>query len=136
MTRPGTGQGRGTPGLFQLGVEGGEFVRYFGVARRLNPFLGKILGKPDAPITPLEARIFLDREHDQFLAAVRGGDGDRLTASPVRQGSKSLLYLGFRHADHFHTSSVISQGQYDKLPLGATREPICEVVRRKYERQH
>jgi hypothetical protein len=53
MTRPGTGAGSGTRELFQLGVEGGEFVRHLGVAHGFDP----LLGKPDASIAPFEACI-------------------------------------------------------------------------------
>ena len=73
MTRPGTGAGSGTRELFQLGVEGGEFVRHLGVAHGFDPLLGKLLGKPDASIAPFEACIFLGRQHHEFIAAVRGG---------------------------------------------------------------
>ena len=76
MTRPGTGAGSGTRELFQLGVEGGEFVRHLGVAHGFDP----LLGKPDASIAPFEACIFLGRQHHEFIAAVQGGDvggGDR-----------------------------------------------------------
>jgi hypothetical protein len=46
-------------------------------ARRLDPFLGKIFGKPDAAVAPLQARIFRGRQPDQFVAAVIGRDRDR-----------------------------------------------------------
>ena len=72
MTRPGTGAGSGTRELFQLGVEGGEFVRHLGVAHGFDPLLRKLLGKPDASIAPFEACIFLGRQHHEFIAAVRG----------------------------------------------------------------
>src|SRR5260370_718523 len=107
MTRPGTGAGSGTRELFQLGVEGGEFVRHLGVAHGFDPLLGKLLGKPDASIAPFEACIFLGRQHHEFIAAVRGGDRHGLAAGAGRQGSKALLQLGFGHADHFHANSVI-----------------------------
>src|SRR5256714_8817028 len=112
MTRPGTGAGSGTRELFQLGVEGGEFVRHLGVAHGFDPLLGKLVGNPDASIAPFEACIFLGRQHHEFIAAVRGdavggGDRHRLAAGAVRQGSKALLELGFGHADHFHANSVI-----------------------------
>src|SRR5580704_4550709 len=107
MTRPGTGAGSDTRELFQLGVEGGEFVRHLGVAHGFDPLLGKLLGKPDASIAPFEACIFLGRQHHEFIAAVRGGDPHRLAAGAVCQGSKALLQLGFGHADHFHANSVI-----------------------------
>ena len=74
MTRPGTGAGSRTREPFQLGVEGGEFVRHLGVAHGFDPLLGKLLGKPDASIAPFEACIFLGRQHHEFIAAVRGGD--------------------------------------------------------------
>jgi hypothetical protein len=70
MTRPGTGVGNGTRELFQLGVEGGEFVRHLGVADAFDPLLWKLLGKPDASIAPFEACIFLGRQHHEFAAAV------------------------------------------------------------------
>jgi hypothetical protein len=69
MTRPGTGAGSRTREPFQLGVEGGEFVRHLGVAHGFDP----LLGKPDASIAPFEACIFLGRQHHEFIAAVRGG---------------------------------------------------------------
>jgi len=63
------GPGSGTRELFQLGVEGSEFVRHLGVAHGFDP----PLGKPDASIASFEARIFLGRQHHEFIAAVRGG---------------------------------------------------------------
>lgn len=112
MTRPGTGPGGGTRELFQLGVEGGEFVRRLGVAHGFDPLLGKLLGKPDASIAPFEACIFLGRQHHEFIeavrgGAVRGGDRHRLAAGAVCLGSKALSQLGFGHADYFHANSVI-----------------------------
>ena len=53
--------GSGTREQFQLGVEGGEFVRHLGVAHGFDPLLGKLLGKSDASIAPFEACIFLGR---------------------------------------------------------------------------
>ena len=91
MTRPGTGAGSRTREPFQLGVEGGEFVRHLGVAHGFDP----LLGKPDASIAPFEACILLGRQHHEFIAAVRGGDvggGDRhrLAAGAVCQGPENL----------------------------------------------
>src|SRR5438128_8891069 len=87
MTRPGTGAGSGTRELFQLGVEGGEFVRHLGVAHGFDPLLGKLLGKPDTSIAPFEACIFLGRQHHELIAAVRGGavgGGDRHRLAAAR----------------------------------------------------
>src|SRR5437667_11892197 len=133
MTRPGTGAGSGTRELFQLGVEGGEFVRHLGVAHGFDPLLGKLLGKPDASIAPFEACIFLGRQHHEFIAAVRGGDRHRLAADAICQGSKALLQLGFGHADHFHANSVIhSKSTPNPVPkqLGGAAERARDMRQR------
>jgi hypothetical protein len=92
-TRNGRGQPHGE--LFQLGVEGGEFVRHLGVAHSFDPLLRKLLGKPDASIAPFEACIFLGRQHHEFIAAVRGG--------AVRGGDRHRLAAGvyvLNHSQH------------------------------------
>src|SRR5580704_11686088 len=135
MTRPGTGAGSGTRELFQLGVEGGEFVRHLGVAHGFDP----LLGKPDASIASLEACIFLGRQHHEFIAAVRGGAGGggdrhRLAADAVCQGSKALLQRGFGHADHFHANSVIhSKSMPNPVPkqLGGAAERARDTRQRR-----
>ena len=93
---PGTGAGSRTREPFQLGVEGGEFVRHLGVAHGFDP----LLGKPDASIAPIEACIFLGRQHHEFITAVRGGaigggagaggDRHRVAAGAICQGLESL----------------------------------------------
>jgi hypothetical protein len=92
MTRPGTGAGSRTREPFQLGVEGGEFVRHLGVAHGFDP----LLGKPDASIAPFEACIFLGRQHHEFIVAVRagavrGGDRHRLAAGRGLPRLESLV---------------------------------------------
>src|SRR6266481_1838847 len=99
MTRPSSGAGSGTHGLFQLGIEvvvawvHSPFrdLRYVVVAQILHP---DHFARP-----ALELAVFIDRDHHQALAAV-AGDRDGLGQGFVLIPAEMTLKLGCGHGDH------------------------------------
>jgi hypothetical protein len=89
MTKPGRGAGRLTGSVFQLIIEMGVFGWNFRFSDGVHLRVSQLLDAPHAAVPLLEPLIFLDRQHNQPIAAV-ARDRHRLGQRLVRQRTISL----------------------------------------------
>src|SRR6266481_5161822 len=99
MTRPSSGAGSGTYGLFQFGVEVVVAPVHSSFRDLRHLLIAQIL-RPDHLARPaLELAVLIDRYHHQALAAV-AGDRDGLGQGFVLIPAEMTLKLGCGHGDH------------------------------------
>jgi hypothetical protein len=78
MTRPGSGAGRATDGLFYFAIQMAVAGRHLGPGNRFELLIAQGADRQGLPCPPLQPPVFVDRQHDDTLAAV-AGNRDRLS---------------------------------------------------------
>jgi hypothetical protein len=93
------------PSLIQISVQMGEFVRHFGLAHHLDPFLRQFGRYPDAAVARLQPNPFVGGHDDKGVRAMFGND-NRLGSRLIAQGAKALLELAGGNSGDRHRKDL------------------------------